>query len=54
MVLYSKNLDTDKFINMVNKKCSDITIDLFNTSMPKTTILHFQSIAQQYSEYFKY
>ena len=45
----SKNLDTDKFINMVNKKCSDITIDLFK-SMPKTTILHFQSIAQQYSD----
>lgn len=43
-----KNLDSEKFLNMVNKKCNDITIDLFK-SLPKTTILHFQSIAQQYS-----
>ena len=43
-----KNLDTEKFLNMVNQKCNDITIDFFNT-LSKTTILHFQSIAQQYS-----
>ena len=43
-----KNLDTENFLNMVNKKCNDITIDFFK-SLPKTTILHFQSIAEQYS-----
>ena len=26
-----KNLDTEKFLNMVNQKCNDITIDFFNT-----------------------
>ncbi len=46
--IINKNLDSECFLNLINNKCSEITIDLFKT-LPKTTILNFKNITDKYS-----
>lgn len=46
--IIQKNLDVDCFLNLINNKCNEITIDFFKT-LPKTTILNFKNITDKYS-----
>ena len=46
--IINKNLDSECFLNLINNKCNEITIDLFKT-LPKTTLLNFKNIADRYS-----
>jgi len=46
--IINKNLDSECFLNLINNKCNEITIDLFKT-LPKTTLLNFKNIVDQYS-----
>ena len=46
--IINKNLETERFINILNNKCSELTLDFLKT-LPKTTLLKFKTISQEYS-----
>jgi hypothetical protein len=46
--IINKNLDTECFLNLINNKCNEITLDFFKT-LPKTTLINFKNIVDQYS-----
>ena len=45
--ILTKNLDIDRFINILNSKCENITIELLKT-LPKTSLLNFRILVKQY------
>ena len=47
--IINKRLDKEKFINLINNNCNEITKDVFN-NLSKTTILQFKEISKQYSD----
>lgn len=46
--IINKNLETERFINILNNKCNELTIDFLKT-LPKTTLLKFKAISQEYA-----
>ena len=49
--IIGKNLEINKFMPILNNKCSQISLEFIN-QLPKTTVLQFYKIAQQYSNIF--
>lgn len=46
--IVTKNLDIERFINILNSKCENITTELLKT-LPKNSLLNFKILAKQYS-----
>lgn len=46
--ILTKNLDIERFIDILNSKCENITTELLKT-LPKNSLLNFKILAKQYS-----